>query len=185
MCLIIVGKNLTCIYLPHWKSWLQLELLTAKYFWEHFVFSCMIKCRDWTPKGNTDFYQRLTRGRARFKHGGMLALLKYPFYPLFNFDNDMNLISKSLTILISARLLVVSHLHIYFGGTSFLQVFYQFWSMKWRGPWSSANTEKDEGQSPKREDQSPCWFEAHSCTSILQESPKDQAHEDEIKILRD
>ena len=29
----------------------------------------------------------------------LLALLKYPFYPLFNFDNGMNLISKSLTIL--------------------------------------------------------------------------------------
>ena len=38
---------------------------------------------------------------------GLLALLKYPFYPLFNFDNDMNLISKSLTILTSAQLLVV------------------------------------------------------------------------------
>ena len=39
--------------------------------------------------------------------GGMLALLKYPFYPLFNFDNGMNLISESLTILTSAQLLVV------------------------------------------------------------------------------
>ena len=39
--------------------------------------------------------------------GGVLALLKYPFYPLFNFDNGMNLISKSLTILTSAQLLVV------------------------------------------------------------------------------
>ena len=37
----------------------------------------------------------------------LLALLKYPFYHLFNFDNGMNLISKSLTILTSARLLVV------------------------------------------------------------------------------
>ena len=37
----------------------------------------------------------------------VLTLLKYPFYPLFNFDNGMNLISKSLTILTSARLLVV------------------------------------------------------------------------------
>ena len=37
----------------------------------------------------------------------VLALLKYPFYPLFNFDNGMNLISKSLTILTSAQLLVV------------------------------------------------------------------------------
>ena len=38
---------------------------------------------------------------------GVLALLKYPFYPMFNFDNGMNLISKSLTILTSARLLVI------------------------------------------------------------------------------
>ena len=37
----------------------------------------------------------------------LLALLKYPFYPLFNFDNGMNLISKSLTILTSGQLLVV------------------------------------------------------------------------------
>ena len=37
----------------------------------------------------------------------MLALLKYPFYPLFNFDNGMNLIPKSLIILNSAQLLVV------------------------------------------------------------------------------
>ena len=37
----------------------------------------------------------------------VLALLKYPFYPLINFDNGMNLISKSLTILTSAQLLVV------------------------------------------------------------------------------
>ena len=39
--------------------------------------------------------------------GGLLALLKYPFYPLFNFDNGMNLISESLTILTSAQLFVV------------------------------------------------------------------------------
>ena len=39
--------------------------------------------------------------------GGILALLKYPFYLLFNFDNVMNLISKSLTILTSAQLMVV------------------------------------------------------------------------------
>ena len=36
-----------------------------------------------------------------------VVLLKYPFYPLFNFDNGMNLISESLTILTSAQLLVV------------------------------------------------------------------------------
>src|SRR6185312_1309493 len=102
MCLIIVGK------------------------WEHCVFSCMIKCRDWTLKGSADFYKRLTRGRARFKHGGMLALLKYPFYPLFNFDNGMNLISESLIILTSAQLLVVfTFAHIFWR----YFVFVGFWQI--------------------------------------------------------
>ena len=32
----------------------------------------------------------------------LLALLKYPFYPLFILDNGMNSISKSLTVLTSA-----------------------------------------------------------------------------------
>ena len=68
----------------------------------------MIKCRDWTPKGNTDFFIKdLLEDEQGLRMGGMLALLKYPFYPLFNFDNGMNLISKSLTILTSAQLLVV------------------------------------------------------------------------------
>ena len=107
MCLIIVGKHLTCIYLPHWKSRLQLELLTAKYFLGALCFLVYDQVQGLDTEGSADFYQRLTRGWARFKHGGMLALLKYPFYPLFNFDNGMNLISKSLTILTSAQLLVV------------------------------------------------------------------------------
>ena len=34
--------------------------------------------------------------------GLVLALLKYPFYPLFILDNGMNLISKSLTVLTPA-----------------------------------------------------------------------------------
>ena len=34
--------------------------------------------------------------------GQLLALLKYPFYPLFILDNGMNLISKSLTVLTPA-----------------------------------------------------------------------------------
>jgi len=34
--------------------------------------------------------------------GSVLALLKYPFYPLFILDNGMNLISKSLTVLTPA-----------------------------------------------------------------------------------
>ena len=45
----------------------------------------------------------------RTEHGGLLkgtdrvlALLKYPFYPLFILDNGMNLISKSLTVLTPA-----------------------------------------------------------------------------------
>ena len=33
---------------------------------------------------------------------GVLALLKYPFYPLFILDNGINLISKSLTVLTPA-----------------------------------------------------------------------------------
>ena len=44
---------------------------------------------------------------AELPEGALLALLKYQFYPVFNFDNGMNLISKSLTILTSAQLLVV------------------------------------------------------------------------------
>ena len=49
----------------------------------------------------------LLEDEQKLSMGGMLALLKYPFYPLFNFDNGMNLISESLTILTSAQLLVV------------------------------------------------------------------------------
>ena len=107
MCLIIVGKHLTCIYLPHWKSWLQLELITTKYFGS-IVFS-----RVWSSAGIGHwkaaliFIKDLLEDEQGLSMGGMLALLKYPFYPLFNFDNGMNLISKSLTILTSARLLVV------------------------------------------------------------------------------
>ena len=107
MCLIIVGKHLTCIYLPHWKSWLQLELLTAKYFGS-IVFS-----RVWSSAGIGHwkaaliFIKDLLEDEQGLSMGGMLALLKYPFYPLFNFDNGMNLISKSLTILTSGQLLVV------------------------------------------------------------------------------
>ena len=58
--------------------------------------------------GNTDFFIKdLLEDEQGLSMGGILALLKYPFYPLFNFDNGMNLISKSLTILTSAQLLVV------------------------------------------------------------------------------
>ena len=53
-----------------------------------------------------------------------MALLKYPFYPLFNFDNGMNLISKSLTILTSGQLLVVfTFAHIFWRNF----VFADFW----------------------------------------------------------
>ena len=59
-----------------------------------------------TLRGKADFFIRKapghTRGQARFKHGGMLVLLKYPFYPLFILDNGTNLIPKSLTVLTSA-----------------------------------------------------------------------------------
>ena len=53
------------------------------------------------------FIKDLLEDEQGLSMGGMLALLKYPFYPLFNFDNGINLISKSLTILTTAQLLVV------------------------------------------------------------------------------
>ena len=56
----------------------------------------MIKCRDWTLKAALIFIKDLLEDEQGLRMGGMLALLKYPFYPLFNFDNGMNLISKSL-----------------------------------------------------------------------------------------
>ena len=129
-------------------------------------------------RGNADFFiskaPGLTRGRARFKHGGMLTLLKYPFYPLFILDNSMNSISKSLTVLTRPNYCSFSHLHIYFGGTSFLQVFCLFWSMKWRDPWSSANTEKDEGQRPK-EGPKPMLIRSPFIHIHLPREPKDQS----------
>ena len=64
---------------------------------------------------DTECLPRAILADGRLNVGGaLLALLKYPFYPLFNFDNGMNLISKSLTILTSAQLLVVfTFAHIY------------------------------------------------------------------------
>ena len=53
----------------------------------------MIKCRDWTLKAALIFIKDLLEDEQGLSMGGMLALLKYPFYPLFNFDNGMNLIS--------------------------------------------------------------------------------------------
>ena len=53
------------------------------------------------------FIKNLLEYEQGLSIGGMLALLNCPFYPLFNFDNGMNLISESLTILTSAQLLVV------------------------------------------------------------------------------
>ena len=66
----------------------------------------MIKCRDWTMKAALIFIKDLLEDEQGLSMGGMLALFKYPFYPLFNFDNVMNLMSKSLTILTSVQLLV-------------------------------------------------------------------------------
>ena len=39
---------------------------------------------------------------SAFERRELLALLKYPFYPLFILDNGINLISKSLTVLTPA-----------------------------------------------------------------------------------
>jgi hypothetical protein len=67
-------------------------------FREHYVFSCMIKCRIWTLKGNADIHRRLTRGRARFKHGWMLAVdFRQPSH-MFTFYVGINLLF-TLTIL--------------------------------------------------------------------------------------
>ena len=47
--------------------------LNAKYLREQYVLLCLTKCRE-DIEGNADFFisktPGLTRGRARFKHGG-------------------------------------------------------------------------------------------------------------------
>ena len=47
---------------------------------------------------------RMETGSTKYCYASasLLALLKYPFYPLFILDNGMNLISKSLTVLTPA-----------------------------------------------------------------------------------
>ena len=61
-------------------------------------FDDMNEC-DAPESNNTVARVEMTRNSPRTTPCALLALLKYPFYPLFNFDNGMNLISKSLTIL--------------------------------------------------------------------------------------
>ena len=96
------------LYLPSTlKKLVTTRTINCKIFLGALCFLVYDQVQGLDTEGSADFYQRLTRGRARFKHGGILALLKYPFYPLFNFDNGLNLISESLTILTSAPLLVV------------------------------------------------------------------------------
>jgi len=107
-----------------------------------------------TSKGNADFFISkalgLTRGRARFKHGGdCWRSLSTHFIPCLSSFIGVNAMIISQTVLTPAKYWSFSHMHIYFGGTSCLQVFGLFWSIIRQGPWSSANMEKDEGQSPK------------------------------------
>ena len=122
------------------------------------------------------FIKDLLEDEQGLSMGGMLALLKYPFYPLFNFDNGMNLISESLTILTSAQLLVVfAFAHIfwrYFVFAGFLTNF---------GAWNDeahdhAMTRRKTKAKARTKDRRPWWLEARSCTSTLQWSPKDKAH---------
>ena len=92
------------------------------------------------------FIKDLLEDEQGLSMGGILELLKYPFYPLFNFDNGMNLISKSLTILTSAQLLVVfTFAHIfwrYFVFAGFWPILehqmarptFTQWHEKWRRP---------------------------------------------------
>ena len=112
----------------------------------------------------------------------LLAHLKYPFYPLFNFDNGINLISKSLTILISGQLLVVfTFAHIFWR----YFIFAGFWPIlehemarptitRWAH--DHAMTRRKTKAKAQTKDRRPWWLEARSCTSTLQWSPKDKAH---------
>ena len=105
--------------------------------------------------------------------GCLLALLKYPFYPLFNFDNGMNLISKSLTILTLAQLLVVC--------TYILEVLRFCRFLTNFGAWNGeahdhAMIRRMTKAKARTKDRRPWWLEARSCTSTLQWSPKDKAH---------
>ena len=64
-----------------------------------------MKEKDWSDPQPDSAIQPKAQGllhmeREYFAH--LLALLKYPFYPLFILDNGMNSISKSLTVLTPA-----------------------------------------------------------------------------------
>ena len=108
MCLIIVGKHLTCIYLPHWKKLVTTWTINCKIFLGALCFLVYDQVQGLdTERQRWFFIKDLLEDEQCLSLGGMLALLKYPFYPLFNFDNGMNLISKSLIILTSGQLLVV------------------------------------------------------------------------------
>ena len=123
MCLIIVGKHLTCIYLPHWKKLVTTWTINCKIFFGSIAFS-----RVWSSTGIGHWKAVLifvgfwlSFCLILHKSWRVLALLKYPFYPLFNFDNGMNLISESLTILTSAQLLVVfAFAHIFWRNFVFI-----------------------------------------------------------------
>ena len=58
----------------------------------------------WVPKRVTSllYLNYKAGGRHWVLDSGLLALLNYPFYPLFILNNGMNLISKSLTVLTPA-----------------------------------------------------------------------------------
>ena len=80
--------------------------LNAKYLREQYVLLCMTKCRENIEGQRWFLYKQsswnLLEDEQGLSMGGMLALLKYPFYPLFIFDNGMDLIPKSLTVLTPA-----------------------------------------------------------------------------------
>ena len=139
---------------------------TAKYFFGSIVFS-----RVWSSAGighwkaTLIFIKDLLEDEQCLSMGGMLALLKYPFYPLFNFDNGMNLISKSLTILTSGQLLVVC--------TYILEVLRFCRFLTNFGAWNDeahdhAMTRRMTKAKARTKDRRPWWLEARSCTSTLQ-----------------
>ena len=185
MCLIIVGKHLTCIYLPHWKSWLQLELLTAKKIFLGalcFLVYDQVQGLD-TERQRWFFIKDLLEDEQGLSMGGMLALLKYPFYPLFNFDNDMNLILKSPTILTSAQLLVVFTFAYIFWRYFVFAGFWPILEHEMARPTITRWHEEDEGQSPNKGSNAMMirgpFMHIHPPMK-----PKRQSPQDKIKILR-
>ena len=109
-----------------WKYWISLraKCINGVIGWFRIDF-CSVTCSEKEvmvgPSAIVSVeFEETIRALAILAYSSLLALLKYPFYPLFILDNGMNSISKSLTVLTRPNYWSFSYLHIYFGGTSFL-----------------------------------------------------------------